>query len=88
MMLVLVALGRAVTCVMEALRILFGHLFDIFKIYLKFGLITLVFYFVAEWYILRYSDFDTFMEPKPLLKPDSNSTVGKVYRFFVDFFLG
>lgn len=87
-MMVMVAFGRAFNCVMEGLQILLGHLFDIFKIYLKFGLITLVFYFVAEWYILHYTDFDTFMEPQPLLKPVSNSTASKVYRFVLDFFLG
>ncbi|XP_039964579.1 uncharacterized protein LOC126761332 [Bactrocera neohumeralis] len=87
-MMVMMAFGRAFNCVMEGLQILLGHLFDIFKIYLKFGLMTLVFYFVAEWYILHYTDFDTFMEPQPLLKPVSNSTASKVYRFVLDFFLG
>nr|XP_036220702.1 uncharacterized protein LOC106618217 [Bactrocera oleae] len=85
---VMVAFGRAFNCVMEGLQILLGHLFDILKIYLKFGLITLVFYFVAEWYILHYVDFNTFQEPQPLMKPASNSTASKVYRFVLDFFLG
>lgn len=73
---------------MEGLRILLGHIFDIFKIYLKFGIITLAFYFVAEWYILRFTDFDTIMEPKQILKAHHNSTAGKIFRLLIDFFVG
>ncbi|EDV96297.1 GH15284 [Drosophila grimshawi] len=41
---------------MELLHVLYINIVCILKIYVKFALITLVIYFIAEWYIVRYGD--------------------------------
>ncbi|KAH8293820.1 hypothetical protein KR054_005077 [Drosophila jambulina] len=82
----------------ELLHQLLVNLFDIFKIYLKFALITLVIYFLAEWYILRYgadleAELDAHLVEGAELRqesperPESNSTLSKVFRFVVNFFI-
>ncbi|KAH8246133.1 uncharacterized protein [Drosophila kikkawai] len=83
---------------MELLHQLLLNVFDIFKIYLKFALITLVIYFLAEWYILRYgaeleAELDAHLVAGAELRqesperPESNSTLSKVFRFVVNFFI-
>ncbi|KAH8256271.1 uncharacterized protein [Drosophila bipectinata] len=84
---------------MELLHQLAWNVFDIFKIYIKFALLTLVFYLIAEWYILRYgaeleAQLDAHLaegaplrEGSPEERPESNSTLSKVLRFVVNFFI-
>ncbi|XP_030372774.1 uncharacterized protein LOC115622835 [Scaptodrosophila lebanonensis] len=70
------------------------NIFDIFKIYLKFAFITLVIYFVAEWYVLRYGaeleaqlDAAVAAEARGAERPAANSTLNKVYRFILNFLI-
>ncbi|KAH8270009.1 hypothetical protein KR018_002135 [Drosophila ironensis] len=79
---------------MELLHQLLLNVFDICKIYIKFALITLAIYLTAEWYILRYgaeleAQLDAHLvEGAPLPeRPESNSTLSKVLRFVVNFFI-
>ncbi|KNC30789.1 hypothetical protein FF38_01061 [Lucilia cuprina] len=68
-------------------QITFQNIFDILKIYLKLGLITVFFYLVTEWYVLHFgidlNDADASLVPKTSANnggSSSNSTVVKVYR--------
>ncbi|XP_034481810.1 uncharacterized protein LOC117787407 [Drosophila innubila] len=76
---------------MEWLLQLCRHIIDIFKIYLKFGLITLALYFIAEWYIIRYGaeleedQRDAQVSANDL--PASNSTLSQVLRIVMNFFV-
>ncbi|KAH8379159.1 hypothetical protein KR009_003320 [Drosophila setifemur] len=84
---------------MELLHQLLLNVFDIFKIYLKFALITLALYLAAEWYILRYgaeleAQLDAHLVQgapqlgeEPPERTESNSTLSKVFRFVVNFFI-
>ncbi|XP_002134683.1 uncharacterized protein LOC108151070 [Drosophila miranda] len=74
------------------------HVLDVFKIYLKFAFLTLIVYLVAEWYIIRYgaeleAQLDAHLVEGAELPEDtaeraaSNSTLGKVFRFVVNFFI-
>lgn len=92
------ATWAAIMDLMELLHQLFLHILDIFKIYIKFALITLVIYFLAEWYILRYgaeleAELDAHLVEGAELReesperPESNSTLSKVFRFVVNFFI-
>ncbi|KRF98505.1 uncharacterized protein Dwil_GK28132 [Drosophila willistoni] len=78
----------------ELLHQLGIHILDIFKIYLKYAFITLILYFIAEWYILRYGDELEAQIDAHLIngrdqgdRPPSNSTLSKVFRFIVNFFI-
>lgn len=83
---------------MDLMHHLLLNVFDIFKIYIKFAMITLVIYFLAEWYILRYgaeleAELDAHLVEGAELRqesperPESNSTLSKVFRFVVNFFI-
>ena len=72
----------------------FENIFDILKIYFKLALITLIVCLVAEWYIVHngidLDDAEASLAPKSTHNTNtynSNSTVIKVYRLLVDFFL-
>lgn len=52
------------------LRMLLQNILDILIIYMKFGAITLILYFVAEWYILRYDNSSS---------NNSNSILSNIY---------
>ncbi|KAH8402827.1 hypothetical protein KR222_001890 [Zaprionus bogoriensis] len=75
---------------MEMLHHLCVNILDIFKIYLKFALITLVIYFVAEWYIVRYgAELEAELDAQVAAdeRPASNSTLNKVFRLVLNFFV-
>ncbi|XP_022231033.2 uncharacterized protein LOC111079987 [Drosophila obscura] len=74
------------------------HVLDVFKIYLKFAFLTLIVYLVAEWYIIRYgaeleAQLDAHLVEGAERPEDtderaaSNTTLGKVFRFVVNFFI-
>ncbi|ALC43371.1 CG42445 [Drosophila busckii] len=74
----------------ELLQQLYVNLVCMFKIYLKFVLLTIVIYFVAEWYITRYGveledQLDGRVDENQ--RPGSNSTLNKVFRFIVNFLI-
>lgn len=78
------------------LQITFQNIFDILKIYLKLGLITVVIYLVTEWYIIQFgidiNDTQATLAPKTSVNSNNNngttsSTLIKVYRFLLDFFI-
>lgn len=75
---------------MEMLHDVWFHLLYIFKIYIKFALITLVIYFVAEWYIVRYgAELEDQLDAQVPAndRPGSNSTLYKVFRLVLNFFI-
>ncbi|XP_023174170.2 uncharacterized protein LOC111601692 [Drosophila hydei] len=75
---------------LELLQQLGLNIVWIFKIYVKFALITLVIYFVAEWYIVRYGvELEDQLDAQLAAneRPASNSTLSKVFRFIVNFFI-
>lgn len=74
---------------MELLHQLCLHILDIFKIYLKFGLITLAVYFIAEWYIIRYgAELVEDQRDAQVAASDrsaSNSTLSQMFRIVLNF---
>lgn len=71
---------------LEYLQIAFQNLVDILKIYLKFAILTLCLYLIAEWYIVRFGiDLDDEQASLVPAQFGQNSTLHKVYRFAVDF---
>ncbi|XP_037929325.1 uncharacterized protein LOC119663798 [Teleopsis dalmanni] len=74
---------------MECLQNIFRNISDIFKIYLKLAVITLVIYFVAEWYILRYGlEFDEAPQTQiAAQKPRNVSSVEKLFKLMINFFI-
>lgn len=75
---------------MDILHELYLNILYILKIYIKFALITLVIYFVAEWYIVRYgaeleAQLDAQVDANE--RPASNSTLSKVFRLVLNFFV-
>ncbi|KAM8711018.1 hypothetical protein ACLKA7_017619 [Drosophila subpalustris] len=66
------------------------HILQIFKIYLKFGLLTLALYFMAEWYIVRFGpELGDQLDAKVAAneRPTSNSTLSQVFRIVLNFFV-
>jgi len=73
----------------ELLHQMLLNILYIFKIYLKFALITLALYFVAEWYISRYgAELEAQLDVQAAAndRPDSNSTLTKVFQIVLNFF--
>ncbi|EDW18605.1 uncharacterized protein LOC6582426 [Drosophila mojavensis] len=76
--------------VLELLHQVGVNIFWIFKIYIKFALVTLVVYFAAEWYIVRYgAELEDQLDAQLAAneRPASNSTLSKVFRFVLNFFI-
>lgn len=81
------------------LQITFQNIFDILKIYLKLGLITVVIYLVTEWYIIQFgidlNDNQATLVSKTSVNSNNNnnnngtttSTLIIVYRLLIDFFI-
>ncbi|EDW69268.1 uncharacterized protein [Drosophila virilis] len=75
---------------MELLHQLCVNIVWIFKIYLKFAFITVIIYLVAEWYIVRYGiELEDQLDGNVAAndRPASNSTLSKVFRFVLNFFI-
>ncbi|KAH8366227.1 hypothetical protein KR093_010417 [Drosophila rubida] len=74
----------------ELLHQLYLNVLQILKIYVKFAFITLIVYFVAEWYIVRYgAELEAQLDAQLADNdhPASNSTWGKVIRVVLNFFV-
>ncbi|KAH8398308.1 hypothetical protein KR215_003588 [Drosophila sulfurigaster] len=76
----------------ELLHQLYLNVLQIFKIYIKFAFITLIVYFVAEWYIVKYgaeleAQLDAQLGGENNEPPASNSTLSKVIRVVLNFFV-